>query len=243
VVSAVAAIWELGYSYLGNCRRGGVSKDGEMIRTFKHARGMLQKLAVADLINGGADVLVGMASAPVALVYSDPPWSPGNEKWWRRYAGEDPPDDYNDLLDAWCRAVVALAPRDVFCEQSANDAHRGLFLAAVARRDAWRLPLLELWSVRYGSSKLPNVLLHFGHTPITTDPSGMSGVKMTRTVLRGLAYQAGETVADPCMGLGMTSRLAHERGWNVIGTELNPKRLDRTIGWLLSHGYTEVCGG
>lgn len=215
-----------------------------MIRTFRHPDGMVQRLAVADLLNGGGGLLRSMAADPVPLVYSDPPWNPGNEKWWRRHAGAEPPADYNHFLDAWCRTVAAFAPLHVFSEQSANDRHRGMFLDAVGRCPGWTLPLLEQWTVYYGSPgsascRRPNVLLHFGTDPLRTDPSGMAGVPMTRRVFEGISLDAPVTVADPCMGKGMTSRLAHDRVWNVVGTELNARRLDYTIRWLLKAGYVE----
>lgn len=216
-----------------------------MIRSFRHPSGPIQLLAVADLLDDAPELLARMSPTPVSVVYSDPPWNPGNEKWWRRHAGAAPPVSYDHLLDAWCGVAAALRPEHVFCEQSINDHHRAMFVDAVERCDVWRLPLLEEWTVYYGSPggrscQRPNRLLHYGHRTITTDPTGMAGVAMTRRVFEGIPLPAGITVADPCMGKGMTSRLAHERGWNVIGTELNPKRLDYAISWLVRQGYVEV---
>lgn len=206
--------------------------------------GQYQRLAAADLTRNGDLVFFSMLTTPVAAVYSDPPWSPGNEKWWRRRAGKEPPTSYTCLLDAWCRCVVASHPQHVFVEQSVNPVHQRLLLAAIAyssiaHKSEWTFPLFEKWTVQYGSPKRPNALLHFGHDKLDTDPTGMSGEPMSRAVFAGLHLPPGSTVADPCTGLGMTSRLAHEFGLNFVGTELDPKRLDRTIGWLLKHGYVE----
>jgi hypothetical protein len=213
-----------------------------MIRIFVHPSGQTQRLAVADLTRGGVAIfaeLLASVSAPVALVYSDPPWSPGNEKWWRRHAGEAPPEDYARLLNAWCWCAAMCNPEHVLCEQSVNAAHRQLLLDAVSRQLAWNLPLLEHWTVYYGNPLRPNVLLHWGNESLVTDPSEMYGEAMTRRVFEGIAGLAGRAVADPCMGLGMTSRMAHRFGQHCIGTELNPKRLERSISWLLRHGYQE----
>jgi hypothetical protein len=133
----------------------------------------------------------------------------------------------------------------VFCEQSVNAKHRGMFLAAVARCSGWELPLLEEWTVYYGSPGSrscvrPNTLLHFGGEKLAGDPSGLSGEAMTRCVFDALGLPAGTVVADPCMGKGMTSRQAHEHGCDCFGTELNPARLEKTIAWLLKRGYREV---
>lgn len=197
-----------------------------------------QRLAVADLTKGGDAVLAEMVpESGDVVVYSDPPWNPGNEKYWRRHAGLEPPRAYQGLLTGWCRAVVACRPRHVFVEQSINKAHQRLLLDVVAETERWELPLLEQWVVQYGSPKRPNALLHFGSEKLQNDPSGLSGEKMTRVVFKGFA-EPGVTVCDPCMGLGMTSRVAHRFGINCIGTELNEARLRRTVDRLRARGYS-----
>lgn len=215
-----------------------------MTRTFRHPSGRVQRLAAADLLRGGVAVLLAMADGPADVVYSDPPWNPGNEKWWRRHAGEDPPRSYDAFLDAWCSVVAALAPRHVFVEQSVNPEHQGLLLRAVERTSGWRLPFRERWIVQYGHPKRPNALLHFGHPAIDTNPSELSGPELLRVVFTGIRLVSMDRplVADPCTGLGTTSRVAHEFGADFVGTELNPKRMERTIDWLLKHGYREEAG-
>ena len=204
---------------------------------------LIQDLAVADLLDGGGDVLAELVRGrDVAMVYSDPPWNPGNEKWWRRHAGAEPPDSYDHLLDAWCACVAACRPAHVFSEQSVNEKHRKMFTDAVDRCDGWTLPLLEEWTVYYGSGGSrscirPNKLLHFGTQQLATDPTDLRGIKMTECVFDGLGLPARSLVVDPCMGKGMTSRVSHSHGLCCVGTELNPKRLAKTQEWLLKHGY------
>jgi hypothetical protein len=217
-----------------------------MIRRFENRKNW-QLLAVADLVNGGSDTLLSMIPyrSPV-LFYSDPPWNPGNEKWWRRHAGQEPPKAYGELLTEWCRCASETKPFAVLCEQSANDKHRGLFTAQVAKTSEWNLPLLREYTVHYGSPagascRRPNVLLHYGTTVLTTDPTGMHGEAMTRCVFEGLVFPTGTVIVDPCTGNGMTSRMAHYFDCDFVGTELNSKRLDYTISWLLKHGYKEVA--
>jgi hypothetical protein len=48
---------------------------------------------------------------------------------------------------------------------------------------------------------------------------------------------AGEVVFDPCIGLGMTARMAHYFNMICYGNELNPIRLRRTLLWLSKKGY------
>lgn len=206
---------------------------------LRHSSGLEQRLAVADLTNGGVDTFAGILQGGRAdVVYSDPPWSPGNEKWWRRHGGHKPPRDYGELLRGWCACVVTSNPTHVFVEQSAIERHRGLLLDAIAHCPNWHWPLRETWTVLYGSPLRPNVLLHFGPTPCATDPSGMHGDAMTRRALGGVPING--TIADPCTGLGMTSRMAHEYHVDFVGTELTPARLARTVEWLRKRGYAEA---
>lgn len=180
----------------------------------------------------------------VRLVYSDPPWNPGNGKFWRTKAGLDLRSTYDDFLAAWC-AVVALCQRrgctDVLVEQSINAAHANLLRAAIARTEGWTLPERGVWRVLYGTGAklLPNALLHFGTGTLIADPTDLSGESMTLRAVTGLRPMVapGDTIVDPCMGLGRTSRIAHYLGCSAVGSELDPKRLARTIGWLAGQGY------
>ena len=197
--------------------------------------GQWQQLDVYDLA-----ACPRQAGLRADVVYSDPPWNPGNAKYWRTHARvrqTESDDGYQAFLKAWCREVIAYHPASVLVEQSANWGHASMLLAAAEDSPGWRWPLLEHWEIQYGHPRRPNRLLHFGTRRLESDPSGMSGEAMTRAVFDGLRLTPGMVVADPCMGLGTTSRVAHAFGLHCAGTELNPKRLARTIEWLRRHGY------
>jgi hypothetical protein len=204
-------------------------------------------LAVQDIVDGGAFALSNMlGSRQVDLVYSDPPWNPGNEKYWRNHAEASESTGYAAFLAAWvnCASLgIAKGARHVFTEQSANDEHRQLTVAAMEHAGCG-VPL-EQWTVYYGSPgsasvRRPNVLLHYGIERLPTDPSGMAGEAMTIRVCAGLSLPPGSLVLDPCMGKGMTSRMAHYFDWDCIGTEINAGRLSKTIGWLRGQGYVVI---
>lgn len=180
------------------------------------------------------------------FVYSDPPWNPGNATYWRTHAGKDPCRDYHRFLDSWVRAVTSCIARgatDVFTEQSSKTVHQNMTHDAISRAgDTWPLPLVEQWEVFYGSPgsasvRYPNALLHYGHERIATDPSGMASEPMTIRVCAGLDFRPGSWVIDPCMGKGMTSRMAVYFDWNCVGVEINQARLDKTLAWLARQGY------
>jgi hypothetical protein len=203
--------------------------------------GLRQSFILGDIRHIGSDVAGAIATRNV-VVYSDPPWNPGNEKYWRTQAGLKPAKSYGEFLDAWCRVVSSCNPLHVFCEQSSSEKHNGMLLAAIERSGGWNLDLIEKWTVCYGSksSVRPNVLFHFGGTGISTDPSGLRGEKMTRTVFEGLHIPVDSTIVDPCMGKGMTSRMAHIFGCHCVGAELNAARMNVAVSWLLKEGYREI---
>jgi len=193
------------------------------------------------------DFLFAALPDKVSCIYSDPPWNPGNATYWRTMAGLDPCASYHSFQDRWCDVVsqcISRGASDVFCEQSANTEHQQMFMNAVARQSSWTLPLVEQWIVFYGSwgikPRRPNVLLHFGSQPIATDPSGLSGEPMTLRVCAGVHLKPGSWMVDPCMGKGMTSRMAHYFDLNCLGVEMNFKRLDVTLRWLKRQGYAVI---
>lgn len=173
-------------------------------------------------------------------VYSDPPWSSGNLRYWRTHAGyEAVSQDYTRFIERFVQCVGMLSPVAVYVEQSAFD-YQTLTLAA-SRNPAWP-NLAGRWTVRYGARRkdgtfTPNALLRFASEPCGADPSEMRGEPMTRHVFAGEgAALKGLPVVDPCVGLGTTVRVAHSAGLACLGNELNPKRLARTIDWLARRG-------
>src|SRR5574343_168252 len=209
--------------------------------------GLTQALARADLTtpDGLATFRSQLAGRRAWLVYSDPPWDPGNEKYWRRHAKLAPPlAGFDRLMDAWVACCLAADPEHVLVEMSIHADRNRWFFDAVARAGAaWRWPEQRRYEVRYSSQKLPNLLVHYGPTPLTTDPSGLAGQPMSHTAFAGLGMPRGSLVVDPCTGLGMTSRLAHVFGCHFAGTELNPARLARTVAWAEKRGYRPCPGG
>lgn len=209
-------------------------------------RGREQILICGDIEEPSTREALESSMPPlVHTVYSDPPWNPGNATYWRTHAGLGPCESYNRFLDAWCSAASACLKRgasNVFIEQSNHDTHAKMFIDATGRQPSWP-PLQRKWTVYYGSPgsagcRRPNSLLHFGPSPIETDPEGMAGEPMTIRACAGIGAPVGSWIVDPCIGKGMTSRMAVYFDWNCLGCELNPKRLAVTLGWLEKQGYT-----
>jgi len=185
------------------------------------------RLLCGDLTCGAVSTLMGDERADE--VYSDPPWGPGNQKYWHtmRERGSAPRTPWPDFLRSFCESVrdhrKLTAP--VFVEMGLRW-ERDL-LAAMAE-----VGLPHVWTQRvvYGAPKLPNLLLLFG-ARVDVDVEGMGGKAMTRKVLEACVLP-GHIVLDPCTGLGMTARFADDLGAAFRGCELNPKRLDVTASLL-----------
>lgn len=164
------------------------------------------------------------------IIYSDPPWGPGNLMYWRTHNQETERPDWEAFIDLFCRVVSesVVDGGHVFVEMGLRwvDQLAGA-MAAVGIQERAR------WTCYYGNPKLPNVLWYSG-PGTTTDPSGMSGVAMTRCALEGVA-RPGALVFDPCCGKGMTARCALRLGMRFAGVELNPRRAAVTRAFLDRH--------
>lgn len=235
---------------LGN-RRSHPDRSFTMI--LRHPSGRTQWLAVSDLQEGGTEVFGKMVEAserPVHVLYCDPPWSAANEKYWRTVAGVSASPGYDRFLEAWLKCISLCRAGHVFVEQSVNAKHNRVFRETM-RTCLEAPPFVEEWKVSYGRNRAggrySNLLLHYGHNPVGSDPSGMSGDRLVRCVFQGLSKNTcvglGAVIVDPCMGFGTTSRIAHQFECDFIGMELNNKRIGKALDWLIGHGYRHDSSG
>lgn len=173
----------------------------------------------------------------VDIVYSDPPWGPGNLMYWRTHNNEIERPSWPDFLATFCE-VVALSTRDhahIFVEMGLR------WVDELSRcMESFGHPETRRSVCYYGPAKnrLPNVLWYSGPGS-TTDPAGMHGVAMTKHALAGVA-RPGAVVFDPCCGKGMTARCAIRLGMRFAGVELNPKRVAVTQAFLDRHDRTRA---
>lgn len=189
------------------------------------------RLLCGDLTDGAVDRLMGSERADV--VYSDPPWGPGNQKFWHtmRERGAAPRTSWPEFLVAFAGAVAQHRKRSapVFVEMGLR--WTGDIEAAMR---AAGLPHRRTWPILYGpkSKPLPNALLLFGPRAIDVAmPSPAHGEPITRAALAAVV-RPGSLVLDPCTGLGMTGRITHVLGGQFRGCEMNAARLDRAAAWL-----------
>lgn len=207
-------------------------EDGGMYRVGPHL------LACGDLlVKGFFRSALAKFGQPVHVVYSDPPWSAGNLGFWRTHAGlPKKQHDWRQFIAAWADAVSACAPGSVYCEQSKADPD-----TVTEAMKAISLPHSGTWEVLYSSQKLVNIILRFSRHRWKGDPSGLAGEPVAAHVFDNEPLcKAGNGVADPCTGKGMTLRQAHRCGMAFLGTELNPKRLQITLDWICKKTRTEA---
>lgn len=190
--------------------------------------------------------------AEVGAVYSDPPWNPGMEVYFRRLADVSETEGFAAFWDGFLASVricMERGARHVLIEQGAREDDRAPLMAAWTRLleeecrtllpDDGPLPFQRRYEVTYQGGRRPSALLHWGITPLIRDPSRLHGPAMTREALLGCGLPRGAWVVDPCTGQGMTSRVAHRLDLNFMGLELHPDRLQVAEDWLRRKGYTE----
>lgn len=189
------------------------------------------RLLCGDITDGAVVRLMGDERADV--IYSDPPWGPGNQQYWHtmNVRGSAPRTSWDAFLEAFCAACSAHRKPDapVFVEMGLRWVHQ-----LDAAMEAVGLPRQRRWRIFYGPKKraLPNMLTLYGLRDVPIDlPDPPHGEPVTRAVLAAIVGP-GMIVLDPCTGLGMTARITHALGGSFRGCELNPIRLARTEAWL-----------
>ena len=189
------------------------------------------RLLCGDITTGVVGNLMGDERADV--IYSDPPWGPGNQRYWHtmRERGSEPRTPWLEFLALFCRACATHRKPDapVFIEMGlrwVDDIDSAMADVGIKKQHRW-VPT-------YGpkSKPLPNALtLYCGQDVDIAMPSPMHGEPVTRAVLASVVGPCS-VVLDPCTGLGMTARVTHTLGGHFRGTEMNAARLERTAAWL-----------
>lgn len=188
-------------------------------------------LMVGDITTDAVSQLMGAELADV--IYSDPPWGPGNQQYWHtmRSRGSVPRTSWPGFLAAFCGVCAAHRKPDapVFVEMGmrwADELDSAMLSVGLPRR--------RRWVVTYGPKKkpLPVTLNLYGPRDIdVVMPEPAHGEPVTRAVLE-VVVRPGALVLDPCTGLGMTARITHKLGASFRGTEMNANRLETTLAWL-----------
>lgn len=193
------------------------------------------RLLCADItVPGALDPL--MRGELADLIYSDPPWGPGNQQYWHtmNHRGSMPRTSWYEFLDSFALVCSEHRKPDapVFVEMGlrwTDDLDQAM--------DAVGLPFQRRWSIFYGPKRKPleNTVALFGaQAPEFVLPEPSHGEPVTRAII-GACVKSGDIVLDPCTGLGMTARCTVNGGGRFRGSELNRARLARTAEWIVRH--------
>jgi len=174
-----------------------------------------------------------MSGEDADLIYSDPPWGPGNQKYWHTMnrKGSLPRTDWDHFIECFVRICALYRKQDapVFIEMGLRWTDQ---LDELMRR--YGMNMVKRWETYYGDKRKPNktTLALFGsELKDIMMPDPPHGEPCTLSILKEYV-KPGMIVLDPCTGLGMTARLTHTLGGTFCGSELNLKRLEKTANWL-----------
>ncbi len=179
-----------------------------------------------------ADLGAMLAGQKARVLYSDPPWSDGNLKFWatlcRKQSGKSVQAiTYEDLLQRFRQVVQSHTDGYVFLEVGVKQADMvgnllGAFLQNIRRHRVF---------YRGGKTMFPNIVFSAntpGHPAFDTDLAGMSGYAIPKLCVRKVAISGG-IVLDPFCGMGYSGQAAIDSGMIFVGNELNRHRLNKTI--------------
>ena len=119
------------------------------------------RLVCGDITSGAVEVLMGSERANV--IYSDPPWGPGNQQYWHtmRERGSEPRTSWHDFLDVFCGICARFRASDapVFVEMGVrwvDELDDAMARVGLSKRDRW--------TIFYGPKRapLPNTLSLYG---------------------------------------------------------------------------------
>jgi DNA modification methylase len=167
----------------------------------------------------------------IYLIYSDPPWNAGNAKMWRTLSKCDGIRgrliDWDYFIMQLCIQIKVVNPDHIFletgCKQTEDIINRLNLLGFPKHRDTWQV---------FYNSIHPNMISYFSDKPsFKGNPTGMKNEAMTKYIFKNIAKK-NEIVFDPCIGLGMTARMAYNFDMICYGNDLNPERLEKTMLWL-----------
>ena len=180
---------------------------------------------VGDIMRGDLEYFLNEINLAPDMVYTDPPWTNGNCKYWRTIASRQ-----DESIQSY-----RLSYHSFLLKLKEQLPHTPLFI------EGSRLTyntLINVFSEDYEYNKCYKVfyndnieqrLLFFNDATILLELDDMIDLEY---VLEAFKYfqDTVKTVLDPCTGLGLTSSVSYSFGKNFIGFDLNKTRLDKTIG-------------
>ena len=195
---------------------------------------------LGDHVLGCGDLELGMPEALFAefglpnLTYVDPPWNTGNIKSFRTKAKLTSEDvDFKRFLEK----LISLAGQvkgPAYIEMGRQNID---LLTELVEQSGGSV--LDVWeTVYYGKHPALLMRANWGSLASVAPPADFSGLGGDKVPLLAIQVDSkeGDTIFDPCAGLGTTCKVAHSTGRRFMGMELNPRRIANAIDWLAEQG-------
>ncbi len=172
---------------------------------------------------------------PVDVIYTDPPWNPGNLRYFYTLSGEPDVPDYLSFLEA-----LAIIFKDV-CPWGRIILDMGTksFPKFQAIMEKWGGHLLGSEMTTYGNLRRPltmSVWTFGGETEPVEIPTALHGYGEIAWVIREFVKK-GDRFFDPCAGSLVYSILAARQGAQTFGIELIPRKLAAGLKSYAGDGY------
>jgi hypothetical protein len=194
-------------------------EPGDIWRVGEHV------LACADVGQDAGVRLIEFLGEPPTLLYSDLPWSASVAGAYRRMAGAPGPLPFEDLVGGVLRAAN-LARGCAFLEISASPKANATL---EAEADKIGLDIRDRWPTRWNHFDGMLLRVKGGNHPHPDLPGSASTHHELPLHCVLSCTQPGDLVMDTCMGFGLIAMAAVATGRRALGTELNPKRVKRSI--------------
>jgi hypothetical protein len=160
-------------------------------------------------------------------IFTDPPYNAALENGFRTKAGKARnATGFASFLDMLFGHIGQIAPHTCFIETGGEQVDR------IAGRLCLLYPHVETYPATY-YRRHPCFVVRAGHNESAHDYAGLDEQDICTEICRRENFK---TIADLCMGRGLTGRAAWAAGRQFLGTELNPARLAVLINHLHGKG-------
>lgn len=168
------------------------------------------RIAVWDLFNG---LPAFMLTAD--LIYTDSPWNTGNLRGFYTKAGKQTSKTFDEFVTVLFKHLGDVAAPTCYLEIGKQNV--GMFVERIGNI----YPRVQLWPVTY-YRRSPSWLIRGSIEETEVDFSGIDDMDTPRMAMKNEKFS---TVADLCMGRGLTATTAFGMGKRFVGVELNKRRL------------------
>lgn len=149
------------------------------------------------------------------MIYSDPPWSLGHENMFRKFAGKNYHENFNQFYESLFKHIKDIDPRVCYLEIGKQN------LALFESKLKNIFPFVQVWEIKY-YNKYKCYLLRGGKDCAAYDFTNLDD---TVTPEIAIKLEKPKCVAELCTGRGITAMAAISNNVKFVGTELIKEKL------------------